>query len=457
MHPFVHAMVEALSEAGKKTRRLNIAKVFMKRTQQLYQRNIKLMFKVADDVIQERKKNPTNECNDLLNKMLNGRDPVTGQGLTDENIRYQLITFLIAGHETTSGLLSFCLHALCKNQEAYKKAQEEVDTVLGSEKLQPHHLPKLVYLDQVLKETLRLWPTAPAFAVKPDKDELVGSKYKIEKDEVTIVLIPLVHRDKKVWGEDAEEFKPERMSAEKFAALPKHAWKPFGNGSRSCIGRGFAWQESLMVLAKVLQKFNIQPHDSSYELNIKETLTWKPEGFFMKVSPRNVLVQETSTKTSPPNSPTQEASKISRGPLYILFGSNSGSCESFANTIEKDATQKGFKTKLAHLNEHTGNVPSDAPVLIITASYEGKPTEDANQFYDWIRKVPDNSLTGIKYAVLGCGHTDWVDSYQRVPTQIDSNLERVGSTRLNEESRSKRCCRHDERTLITGGKPSGTC
>ena len=124
--------------------------------------------------------------------MLNAKDPLTGEGtpspppslspspflsfffslcsiiligLDDQNMRYQMVTFLIAGHETTSGLLTFALYELLQHPDILAKAREEVDKVLGCNMPRPDDLPKLQYLDQVLKETLRLWPTAPAFAV----------------------------------------------------------------------------------------------------------------------------------------------------------------------------------------------------------------------------------------------------------------------------------------------------
>ena len=113
MHPFVGAMVDALSETGARERRLDIANKLMLRKKRAYEDDLKLMREVADGLIAERKRDPEGaKKKDLLGLMLQGRDPVTGEGLSDENIRYQLVTFLIAGHETTSGLLSFATYFL---------------------------------------------------------------------------------------------------------------------------------------------------------------------------------------------------------------------------------------------------------------------------------------------------------------------------------------------------------
>jgi cytochrome P450/NADPH-cytochrome P450 reductase len=110
MHPYVTAMVGALAEAGARSRRPGIATKMMLGARRRYEADIALQHQVADMIIEERRREPDGAAHrDLLNAMLNGRDPVTGERLSDENIRYQMVTFLTAGHETTSGLLSFAV------------------------------------------------------------------------------------------------------------------------------------------------------------------------------------------------------------------------------------------------------------------------------------------------------------------------------------------------------------
>ena len=109
--------------------------------------------------------------------MMTGVDRVTGEQLDDVNIRYQINTFLIAGHETTSGLLSYTLYALLKHPDVLKKAYEEVDRVLGPDldaKPTYQQVTQLTYITQILKEALRLWPPAPAYGIAPLKDETIG-------------------------------------------------------------------------------------------------------------------------------------------------------------------------------------------------------------------------------------------------------------------------------------------
>ena len=197
MHPFVGAMVRALVESGDRARRLPVQnKIMLRRRHQLEEDNA-LMFEVADQIISDRRRNPSPAgSEDILDTMLNAADPVTGERLSEENIRYQMVTFLVAGHETTSGLLSFTLYELLRHPDVLAKARAQVDEVLGTESARFEHLPRLGYLDQILKETLRLWPTAPAFNVAPFEDTTLGGRYEVPAGQPIMVLLPQLHRDK---------------------------------------------------------------------------------------------------------------------------------------------------------------------------------------------------------------------------------------------------------------------
>ncbi len=179
-------------------------------------------------------------------------DRPAGRKLSHENIRFQLVTFLIAGHETTSGMLSFLFHYLLITPHAYQAIRREVDEVIGGASVNLEHLAKLKYIDASLKEALRLQPTAPAWTVAPLADTTIcDGKYAVPKDQGIGILLHALHRDPAVWGDDVEDFRPERMLDGKFEALPPDSWKPFGNGVRACIGRPFAWQEALLAVAMV--------------------------------------------------------------------------------------------------------------------------------------------------------------------------------------------------------------
>lgn len=246
MHPFVDSMYQFLHDADKRTGLPEIISSLRVVAKKKNKHAIRVMRQLSEELVKERRQNPTHS-NDLLEVLLNQTDPKTGSKLSDESIVDNMITFLIAGHETTSGLLSFVFYYMLKDPSALAKAQQEVDDIVGIEKLTVDHLPQLKYINAMLRETLRLMPTAPGFTVGALKDDVIGGKYAVKKGEPLNVLLPIAHCDTTVYGAHASEWKPERMLDEEFKKLPPNSWKPFGNGKRGCIGRAFAWQESLLV------------------------------------------------------------------------------------------------------------------------------------------------------------------------------------------------------------------
>ncbi|KZT51670.1 cytochrome P450 [Calocera cornea HHB12733] len=445
MPPFIGAMGRFLVESGLRMQRPSVVQSWMTHTNTQYEADIKLMTDVCDQIVSYRKAHPTEGKKDLLSLMLEGKDPKTGRGLTDTNIRNQLITFLIAGHETTSGLLSFTLYHLLSNPAAYAALQREVDTVLGKEAITVQHLPKLEYATAVLRESIRLNPPAGAISVAPTKEtEIIGGEYELHQDWNCIIHIDTLHRDPAVWGEDAEEFRPERMLGGRFEQLPPNSWKPFGNGARACIGRPLAWQESLMMLATLFQRFDIRFDDPSYHLKIKQTLTTKPKGFKIHAIPRAGArpVVGPGSPTSVPATPATpahpaEATQLPAGkgtPLHVFFGSNSGSCEGFAQQVASDAGAHGFSAAIATLDsvEDVSRLPRDGPVIVITASYEGQPADNAAHFVQALSDLSPSSapIKGVRYAVFGAGNRDWAQTYQKIPKLVDARLEELGGERL---------------------------
>lgn len=228
MNPFVTAMVSFLLESGRRAQQTKIGALFNRSRERQYYEDIALMKRVAQEVVDYRRANPVDK-KDLLNAMLFGKDPKTGEKMTDESIMNNIITFLIAGHETTSGLLSFVCYNLVKNPEAMRKAQQEVDSVVGKGPVTVQHMSKLPYIEAIMRESLRLHPTAPAFSVQPLDNVagpvVLGGKYFLPPEATVIALLPKIGRDPTVFGADADEFKPERMMGENFAKLPANAWK----------------------------------------------------------------------------------------------------------------------------------------------------------------------------------------------------------------------------------------
>ena len=439
MHPFVAAMVDALEEAGQRGRRPKALSSLMLMTRRRYESDQQVLASVAEQLIAERRADPRGaEKNDLLNVMLSGVDPVTGEKLSDENIRFQMVTFLIAGHETTSGLLSFATHLLLQNPEVMFKARSIVDDVLGAEMPRAEHLAQLRFLEQILMESLRLWPTAPAFGVKPVADTVLAGRYPLTTRDTVLVLEPMLHRDPAVWGPDAEAFRPERFEQDLAAKLPPNSWKPFGNGARACIGRAFAMQEAQLVLAMLLQRFDIVLDDPSYKLEVAETLTLKPHGLMIRAKLRGEGGFAMKSTFQPPaqrlvaaeRAPATPAADAT--PLLVLYGSNSGSCEMFAKRIATESAAHGWAATVGTLDQHVDALRPGTPVIVVTASYEGQAPDNAKKFLSWAQSRSAGDLAGVRFAVFGCGNRQWARTWQQVPKQIDAALQAAGATRVTE-------------------------
>ncbi|KAI0642931.1 cytochrome P450 [Trametes meyenii] len=288
LHPFANAMADFLLESTKRGARAQVVQNMLVAENAKYEADQKVLFSVADEILAKRRAHPTDK-QDILNILMYGRDQETGLGLPDKTIQYNLLTFLIAGmHVDTldGGMLVFAVYYLLKNPETLRKLRDEIDTKLGGRRFTTQDLNTLPYLIAVMRETLRLSPTAPARTVAPFEDTVIGGKYFVEKGASIIVNTIDCQRDPKVWGDDADEFKPERMLDGKYEALPRNAWQAFGYGMRACIGGAFAWQEGQIALVTILQHFDLAMNDPRYELQIKQTLSIKPKNFFIRAVPR---------------------------------------------------------------------------------------------------------------------------------------------------------------------------
>ncbi|KOG59647.1 P450 reductase [Streptomyces griseoflavus] len=446
MHPFVEAMVRCLEWSMKRLGREPDGDY----TEQdaAFRADADYLASVVDEVIASRTGadgTPGAEAgDDLLGLMLGATHPADGTTLDLANIRNQVITFLIAGHETTSGALSFALYHLLKDPAALRLAQREADELWGDE-TDPdpsfEDVGRLPYTRQVLNEALRLWPTAAAFSRQARTDTLLGGRIPLKAGQLVTVLTPMLHRDP-AWGDNPELFDPTRFAPEAEAARSPHAYKPFGTGERACIGRQFALHEATMLLAMLVHRYRLIDH-SDYRLSIKETLTLKPDGFTLTLARRTPADRaglraalavlpggaaepdgaESATDDGLPTRVHQDTA------LLLLHGTNYGTCRDFAERIADEAAGLGFTTEVAPLDAATGALPTDRPVVIVTASYNGQPTDDAARFVEWLSGA-EARAEGVPYAVLGVGDRNWAATYQRVPTLLDERLAALGAERL---------------------------
>ncbi|GHO42860.1 bifunctional cytochrome P450/NADPH--P450 reductase [Ktedonospora formicarum] len=454
-HSFIESMMRILGSTAARAARPPIEEKLRFRQRRQQQADMDLLLSTADQLIKERKMGGTQEQqqSDLLNAMLNGVDRQTGGKLDDVNIRNQIITFLIAGHETTSGLLSFAMYFLLHHPDVLNRAYEEVDRVLGRD---PGKVPtyeqihQLGYIQQILKETLRLCPTAPLFNRCPYEDYVLGGKYQLHPDDTITILTPMLHRDRSVWGDDAEIFNPtSHFNPEVEQQRPANAFKPFGTGQRACIGREFAIQEATLILGMILQRF--YPYTTGiYQLKIREALTIKPVDFYMRVRPRTDIdhivitpleeegvseeTESVAVEAAQPQPAEQEAETVKmaqKTALLVLYGSNTGTSEEIAHHIAEAGTARGFNSTVGELDNYVNKLPKEGVVIIVSASYNGMPPDNATEFCQWLQSgLAKDALQGVKYTIFGCGNSEWASTYQSIPKLIDNSLEQAGAQRI---------------------------
>ncbi|MEU6549540.1 cytochrome P450 [Streptomyces sp. NPDC046915] len=300
LHPFVTAMIGTLTYA----QRLNtvpapLAPLLLRGATRRNAADIALLNRTVDDLVRARRRaGAGGDGDDLLDRMLATAHPETGERLSPENVRYQVITFLVAGHETTSGALSFALYYLSRHPEVAARARAEVDRVWGDTPAPGYdQVAKLRYVRRVLDESLRLWPTAPAFAREARQDTVLAGEHPMRRGAWTLVLLPMLHRDPEVWGPDAERFDPDRFDAKAARGRAPHVFKPFGTGARACIGRQFALHEATLVLGLLLRRYDLSA-EPGYRLRVSERLTLMPEGLRLRLERRPVPAPVTAPLTA---------------------------------------------------------------------------------------------------------------------------------------------------------------
>ncbi|MFD9664357.1 cytochrome P450 [Rhodococcus sp. NPDC059968] len=283
--PALKDMLEYVQAQGVPVPGRKVVDALTGRTRQ-HQRNVDYMFKVVDDVIADRQANPHDEPRDLLDLMLTTKDPETGEQLDARNVRNQILTFLVAGHETTASALSFALYLLATHPDEAAKARAEVDELWSTDAaVRFEEVAKLRTVRRVIDETMRLWPASPGYFREAKQDTVLDGRYPFKQGEWLMVVLQQVHRDPAVWGDDADQFRPDRFQSEEVRARPGHGYKPFGTGLRACIGRQFAYHEMILALATILHRYDFAA-DPDYTLDIAEQMTLKPAGFRLSITRR---------------------------------------------------------------------------------------------------------------------------------------------------------------------------
>ncbi|MER7815139.1 cytochrome P450 [Streptomyces sp. NPDC096153] len=434
LHPFLNALLEALIESLRRSQELPMMTKLRKADAKRYGENIRLMQDLVGSVIKERHEGGGSAEEDLLGLMLEATDPETGERLYDDNVRDQVVTFLIAGHETTSGLLSFATYSLMRNPHVLAQAYAEVDRLLPGDTVPDYDtIMQLDVIPRILEETLRLWAPIPAISKAPLEDTVIGDRYELKKGTRVNLLMGPLHTHPKAWDRP-HEFDIDRWLPENRVQQHPHAYKPFGNGVRACIGRQFALTEARLALALALQKFKFSdPND--YKMDVREALTRKPGDFNLVVRTRQDHERTVFGTVDLKSDDDQRSAAVSGVGvnLTIAYGSSLGSCEDLARTIADRSERSGFGTTLTSLDELGDNPPTEGLLVIVAASYNGKAPDNAQRFDELIAAgLPEGSLANVRFALLGAGNTQWVSTYQAFPKRIEEALLAAGATPIVE-------------------------
>ncbi len=449
LHPFLGAMGSVLEEVMTRITRSRLQNRLMRSGLERMELDIAAMHALVDEVIRARRASDAPRAQrDLLDLMLQARDPVTDEPLDDANIRAQVITFLIAGHETTSGLLTFALYQLMRHPETLARCYAEVDRVMPAGTTPAfEHIARLETLERVLRETLRLWPTAPSYAVGAVEETLLGGRWRLAAGQRVIVFLPGLHRHPR-WWDRPDAFDIDRFAPGARELIHPHAYKPFGNGERACIGQQFAITEAKLALAVILQRFAISD-PADYRLAVRETLTLKPDGFRLRASPRRQPAPVAPSSPGGPAAPAAdgaptavvaaavpivdapspaEAAAAAALPFEIRYGSSVGVCAEVAEQVAEAAREAGFAPRVTGLDDAPAGWPADGWLVVVTATYNGRAPDNARRLEAALESGASAQWRSprLRYAVLGCGNSQW-PAYQAFPKRVADALAASGA------------------------------
>jgi len=260
---------------------------------------------VLDEIVyrviaERRAQGEITDTGDLLSMLLLAEDD-DGTRMTDAQIRDELMTMFLAGHETTANTMNWTWILLAQHPQVEAKLHEEVDHVLNGRAPTLDDLRQLPYTDQVIKEVMRLYPVAYAISRIALEDTTIGG-YDIPKGTTVVLATFAAHRDPR-WFENPNAFLPERWTPEADAARPKYAYTPFGGGPRVCVGNAFALMEAQTILAMTASRYRLRLL-SDRTIKPDTLITLRPKGgLHMRVERRKQPVFKNEMITTPVREP----------------------------------------------------------------------------------------------------------------------------------------------------------
>ena len=247
-----------------------------------FRRALRTLDSTVNEIIVDRRK--SGELgNDLLSMYMQASDAETGEKMNDKQLRDEVMTLILAGHETTANALTWTFYLLSKHPEIRAKLKEEVTRVLGDRTPTFDDVKQLEYTSWVIQEGMRHYPPVWVFEREALEDDVIDG-FRVPKGSGVAVSPWVMHRSAKYW-ENPDAFDPERFSPARSASRSKHLYLPFGGGPRVCIGNMFAMMEAQLMLARITQKFFLH-HDPSHVAEPEPVVTLRPKyGMRMTLTP----------------------------------------------------------------------------------------------------------------------------------------------------------------------------
>jgi cytochrome P450 len=230
---------------------------------------------------------------DLLSVLLAATDDASGGAMSDKQLRDEMLTLFLAGHETTANALTWTWYLLSEHPDVEAKLCEELDRVLAGRAPEVADLAKLPYTEMVIRESMRLYPPAPAVAREPIEEVMIG-RYRVREGSLLSINTYALQRDARFYS-DPERYNPERFSPGWEERIPRYAYLPFGAGPRVCIGNSFALMEARLILATVAQRYqlSLEPGQKVVPMQV---ITVKPRGPLRMRLRRRFLGQATTCR-----------------------------------------------------------------------------------------------------------------------------------------------------------------
>lgn len=274
-----HALDVAMNWFDSKRRQNFFIVEWFPRPENIRYRNaIRAMDDTIYSIIQQRRESGE-DPGDLLSMLMAARDEDDGSGMSDQQLRDEIATLMLAGHETTANTLSWTWMLLAQHPEAEAKLHAELEQVLAGRSPTVEDMQKLPYTNAVIKESMRVYPPVPLLGREATEDVVIGD-YLIPKNTVVIISQWVMHHSPKYFDQP-EAFQPERWletSGEQplEKRLPQGVYFPFGDGPRICIGKGFALMEAVLLLATIAQKYQFDL-ELGHKIIPQSSITLRPE------------------------------------------------------------------------------------------------------------------------------------------------------------------------------------